>query len=156
MSLFTSNPCIGPTTGPGLLRLSYAKSILAAGHCRDRAPRICFICSPLHGRACRWAMLGKLKTKGPKAVSGVGRSLLRRFCGPSRLLGPLDSSSSQHRRTPELVLQKDHASFRITSGPPVQSIAVSPRQNRCHNRGTSLIRNYLLLGPYSRTMPREP
>jgi len=30
-------------------------------------------------------------------------------------LGPLDSSSSQHRRTPELVLQKGHASFRITS-----------------------------------------
>jgi len=31
--------------------------------------------------------------------------------------GPLGSSSSQHKRTPELVLQKDHASFRITSPP---------------------------------------
>ena len=29
-------------------------------------------------------------------------------------LGPLGSSSSQHRRTPEIVLQKGHASFRIT------------------------------------------
>ena len=27
--------------------------------------------------------------------------------------GPLGYSSSQHRRTPELVLQKSHASFRI-------------------------------------------
>ena len=25
----------------------------------------CFICSPFHGRACRWAMLGELKPKGP-------------------------------------------------------------------------------------------
>ena len=33
-------------------------------------------------------------------------------------LGPLGSSSSQHRRTPELVLQKSHASFRITYLPP--------------------------------------
>eukprot|EP00290_Baffinella_frigidus_P009741 CAMPEP_0180138960 /NCGR_PEP_ID=MMETSP0986-20121125/13242_1 /TAXON_ID=697907 /ORGANISM="non described non described, Strain CCMP2293" /LENGTH=79 /DNA_ID=CAMNT_0022080959 /DNA_START=242 /DNA_END=477 /DNA_ORIENTATION=- len=30
-------------------------------------------------------------------------------------LGPLGSSSSHHRRTPELVLQKGHASFRMTS-----------------------------------------
>ena len=35
-------------------------------------------------------------------------------------LGPLGSSSSKHRRTPEIVLQKDHASFRITSSPPVK------------------------------------
>ena len=40
-------------------------------------------------------------------------------------LGPLGSSSSQHRRTPEIVLLKGHASFRITSGPPVQRIAVT-------------------------------
>ncbi|KAJ1480681.1 hypothetical protein T484DRAFT_1956065 [Baffinella frigidus] len=33
-------------------------------------------------------------------------------------LGPLGSSSSQHRRTPELVLQESHASFRITFRPP--------------------------------------
>ena len=38
--------------------------------------------------------------------------------GHSGPLGPLDSSSSQHRRTPELVLQKSHASFRITFRPP--------------------------------------
>ena len=36
----------------------------------------------------------------------------------SKPLGPLGSSSSQHRRTPELVLQKSHASFRITFRPP--------------------------------------
>ena len=37
---------------------------------------------------------------------------------PVNLLGPLGPSSSQHRRTPELVLQKRHASFRITFSPP--------------------------------------
>ena len=26
----------------------------------------CFLCSPFYGRACRWAMLGELKPKGPK------------------------------------------------------------------------------------------
>jgi len=25
----------------------------------------CFLCSPFYGRACRWAMLGELKPKGP-------------------------------------------------------------------------------------------
>ena len=35
------------------------------------------------------------------------------------LLGPSGSSSSQHRRTPGIILLKDHASFRITSGPPL-------------------------------------
>ena len=34
--------------------------------------------------------------------------------GDARHSGPLGSSSSQHRRTPELVLQKSRASFRIT------------------------------------------
>ena len=33
--------------------------------------------------------------------------------------GPLGSSGSQHTRTPELVLEKGHASFRITSSPPL-------------------------------------
>ena len=26
----------------------------------------CFICSPFYGRACRWAMLGCIKARGPK------------------------------------------------------------------------------------------
>ena len=26
----------------------------------------CFPCGPFHGKACRWAMLGELKPKGPK------------------------------------------------------------------------------------------
>ena len=33
-------------------------------------------------------------------------------------VGPLGSSSSQHGRTPKLVLQEEHASFRITFRPP--------------------------------------
>jgi len=27
-----------------------------------------FLCSPFYGRACRWAMLGELKPKGPKGL----------------------------------------------------------------------------------------
>ena len=30
----------------------------------------CFLCSPFYGRACRWAMVGELKPKGPKGRSG--------------------------------------------------------------------------------------
>ena len=44
-------------------------------------------------------------------------------------LGPLGSSSSQHRRTPELVLWKDHTSFQFTSAPPVQRIAAEPAKD---------------------------
>ena len=38
-------------------------------------------------------------------------------------LGPSGSLSSQHRRTPEIVLEKGHAPFWITSSHPVQIIA---------------------------------
>ena len=58
--------------------------------------------------------------------SGLILALVQHLPGVVTLcpLGPLGSSSSQHRRTPEIVLKKDHDSFRITSDPPVQSIAV--------------------------------
>ena len=46
---------------------------------------------------------------------------------PESPLGPLGSLSSQYRRTLELVLQKSHASFRITSSFPVQRISLRPR-----------------------------
>ena len=29
----------------------------------------CFLCSPFYGRACRWAVLGELKSKGPKGIT---------------------------------------------------------------------------------------
>ena len=41
-------------------------------------------------------------------------------------LGPLGSSSSHQRRILELVLQNDHASFRITPSHPMQRIAAEP------------------------------
>jgi hypothetical protein len=46
----------------------------------------------------------------------------RRSQAPARggPLGPLGSFNSHHRRTPERILQKGRASFRITSDPPVQ------------------------------------
>ena len=58
--------------------------------------------------------------------SGLIRALVQLLPGVVTLCpsGPLGYSSSQHRRTPEIVLKKDHASFRITSDPHVQSIAV--------------------------------
>jgi len=62
-------------------------------------------------------------------------------------LGPLGSSSSQHRRTPELVLQKDHASFQ-TEGRRENETMVSAEEGGEHTRpnflyrGTLLIRNH--------------
>ena len=44
-------------------------------------------------------------------------------------LGPLGSSSSQHRCTPEIVLQKGHASFRITSSPHTEDPGTRLRMN---------------------------
>ena len=66
-------------------------------------------------------------------ISEVPAHLESALCAPpgrrvanlrSRLiLGPFGASSSQHMLTLELVLQKRHASFRITSSPTVQRIA---------------------------------
>ena len=69
----------------------------------------CFICSPFHGRACRWAMLGASKPKGPKGPKGKAPGLTK---------------------------------------------SVGPKGLRPRYRGTSLIRNTPLPGPYSRTIPR--
>ena len=44
-------------------------------------------------------------------------------------LGILGHLSSKHRRTPEIVLSKGHASFRITSSSPVQRIAADTGSN---------------------------
>ena len=38
-----------------------------------------FLCSPFYGRACRWAMLGELKPKGPKGPFPC--SLISTFLG---------------------------------------------------------------------------
>ena len=32
----------------------------------------CFLCSPLYGRACRWAMVGEIKPKGPDGITTDG------------------------------------------------------------------------------------
>ena len=42
--------------------------------CRDPLHRKqkCFRCSPFYGRACRWAVLGELKPKGPEAPPNDG------------------------------------------------------------------------------------
>ena len=75
----------------------------------------------------------KIKPKGPKGTSEVPEHLKSALCAPpgprvARLgsrpfLGALVSSSSQHTRTLELVLQECHASFRTTSVSPLQRIA---------------------------------
>ena len=41
----------------------------------------CCICSPFYGRACRWAMLGELKPKGPKGGLGLGVEEMRTWPG---------------------------------------------------------------------------
>ena len=46
--------------------------------------------------------------------------LIQKDGGEGRMISSQGSSSSRCRRTPEIVLQGDHASFRTTSGPPVQ------------------------------------
>ena len=46
-------------------------------------------------------------------------------------LGILGHLSSKHRRTPEIVLSKGHASFRITSSSPVQRIAAESSYRAC-------------------------
>ena len=52
----------------------------------------------------------------PYSLVGVGlaEKLELSPLGPLSALGPVGSSSFQGRRTPELVLQKSRASFRIT------------------------------------------
>jgi len=63
-------------------------------------------------------VLGHMMALGRGGVSheqGTPVLTQHRLCSP---LVPLGSSSFQHRRTPELVLQKSHASFRITFSPP--------------------------------------
>ena len=65
----------------------------------------------LNPKPCR-AELARVADLG---VEDVRRAVADADAGP---LGPLGPSSSQHRRTPELVLQKSHASFRITFRPP--------------------------------------
>jgi hypothetical protein len=57
-----------------------------------------------------------LKPEGPKGQphNYLAGGEVQRVARRKHPLGPLGSSSSQHRRTPELVLQKSHASFRIT------------------------------------------
>ena len=42
----------------------------------------CFLCSPFYGRACRWAMLGELKPKGPKGSTTDG--VLKPCSAPGR------------------------------------------------------------------------
>ncbi|KAJ1470919.1 hypothetical protein T484DRAFT_3566487 [Baffinella frigidus] len=65
--------------------------------------------------ACELCDEPVLRTMWPGGLNGPPTGP-RQVLGPYgiRPLGPLGSSSSQHRRTPELVLQKRHASFRIT------------------------------------------
>ena len=48
------------------LPLSLLYTSLCTGDLNAIRKQKCFICSPCYGRACRWAMLGELKPKGPK------------------------------------------------------------------------------------------
>ena len=67
----------------------------------------------------------------PQTVRSRDLSLLLGGCVCPR--GPVDSSRSQHRRTPEIFQKKGRASFRITPGPPAQSIAAEPAKRISSN-----------------------
>ena len=62
---------------------------------------------------------GSVGTCVPALLPTVGSTSGLFKTPPSQTLGPLGSSSFQNRRTPEIVLLKGHASFRITSSPLV-------------------------------------
>ena len=69
------------------------------------------------------ALFGRLKFtvrrhKFNKDSFSSAWSICHQLLGKHVILGPLGFSSSQHRRSPELLLQKGHASFRITPSPP--------------------------------------
>jgi len=77
-------------------------------------------------------------------------------------LGPLGSSSSQHRRTPAIVVKEGHASFRITQdlmiGTPLSPAALPLRSGfggaaSTLYRGYSKLRTHTALGPYGRSIP---
>ena len=55
---------------------------------------------------------------GGGSVDFVDFDLPYRMVGVGPFLDPSGSSSFKHRRTPELALQKSHASFRNTFRPP--------------------------------------
>ena len=72
-----------------------------------------------------FATLNQSQNSWERASSGAPTQLPAATLPPSSMtpegtnpLGPLGSSSSQHMRTLELVLQKSHASFWITFSPP--------------------------------------
>ena len=86
---------------------------------------------------------------------GIGQSFSLVAIGR---LGPLGSSSPQHRRTPELVLKKDHASFRIPPCTHPHRACVnssSPSTVLSPYRGFSKLRTRTALGPYCNYMPES-
>ena len=62
------------------------------------------------------SLSAKRKARDQRVALRWARFLFRLLGAPGPL-GPLGSSSTQHRRTPELVQRKGQASFRITSSP---------------------------------------
>ena len=81
------------------------------------------------------------------------RQLSRAHRTPS---GPLDSSIAHHRRTLELVLQKGHASRRITSSHPVHCPRTAPRQRpRRNHRSAGPEKPYSLHQRPQRVRPRS-
>ena len=70
----------------------------------------------------RFDVLSSFPRTAPRQAPLLHSTLLR----TTAPLGPLGSSSSLQRRTPELVLQKGHASFRITSSPPAGHRGLPP------------------------------
>jgi len=53
-------------TGRVVKQINILYTSLCTGELNAIRKHKCFLSSPFYGRACRWAMLGELKPKGPK------------------------------------------------------------------------------------------
>jgi hypothetical protein len=97
--------CLGPYGGPRRTKVSYERGNPVSSHSGSGSNRGSF---------------------SPGSVLNLNLNRILQGYLTQNPSGRLGSSSSQYRRTPELVLQKGHASFRITSSLSVQRIAAEP------------------------------
>ena len=138
MSLISSNPC----TPPPPIATRRARRTWRAAARRMTRP---------HSRSC-------VGCSGNSSVAYLVIRSRNLECGEPRCpLGPLGSSSSQQRRTPGLVLQKSHASFRITFRPPGAGFNTKHQSTKApRGRRTASCRTTRLLALFARRPPAAP
>ena len=58
-----------PSPSPWPTPRCYPLPTMSTGELNAIRKQRCFICRPFYGRACRWAMFGEFKPKGPKGTT---------------------------------------------------------------------------------------